>query len=85
MQIFYKELNRVRKAALSFGFYELFDGLALMLERELINMNINQGNANPETILQLTHCINCLRSAEFREFKKDIQPFVANAPFHRRM
>ncbi len=27
MPVFYKELNRVRKAALSFGFYDLFEGI----------------------------------------------------------
>jgi hypothetical protein len=68
-----KELNRVRKAALSFGFYELFEGLAQMLQRELNSSN-NQNNQ--ELLIQLNHCIYCLRSPEFREFRKDIQPFM---------
>jgi len=74
----------VRKAALSFGFYEVFDGLSRMLERELTSMSTSN-NLNPETLLQLTHCINCLRSVEYRDYRKDIQPFVANAPSHRKM
>jgi len=77
-------LNKVRKAALSFGFYEVFDGLARMLERELASMSTSS-NLNPETLLQLTHCINCLRSPEYRDYRKDIQPFVANALSHRKM
>ena len=31
---FYKELNRIRKAALSIGFYELMDGVASVFEKE---------------------------------------------------
>jgi len=82
MPIFYKELNRVRKAALSFGFYDLFEGIALMLQRELNNMSSTN---NPEILLQLQHCINCLRLPEFKEFRKDISPFVTNAPFTRKL
>ncbi|RXG60573.1 von Willebrand factor A domain-containing protein 9 [Armadillidium vulgare] len=35
---FYKELNRVRKAALMYGFPELLNGLANLLERECYNL-----------------------------------------------
>ena len=73
MPIFYKELNKVRKAALSFGFYELFDGVAQMLQREMTNHN---NMSNQEMMVQLTHCICCLRAPDFREYRKDIQPFV---------
>ena len=31
---FYKELNRIQKAALSIGFYELMDGLESLIEKE---------------------------------------------------
>ena len=79
----FKELNRVRKAALTFGFYELFDGLAIILERELINLSSSNA-ANPETILQLTNCITALRNPEFKDFRKDIQPFVNTASFNRK-
>jgi len=81
MPIFYKELNKVRRAALTFGFYELFEGVALMLQREMTNTN---NMANQEMLLQLNHCIFCLRSPEFREFRKDIQPFIANQIFTRK-
>jgi hypothetical protein len=79
-----KELNRVRKAALTFGFHDLFDGLAEILQRELF-MLTTSNTANPETILEFTHCINCLRAPEYKDFRKDIQPFVSNAPqFNRK-
>ena len=81
---FLKELNRVRKAALTFGFHDLFDGLAEILQRELF-MLTTSNTANPETILEFTHCINCLRAPEYKDFRKDIQPFVSNAPqFNRK-
>ena len=74
----------MRKAALTFGFYELFDGLAVILERELIHLTTTN-STNPETILQFTHCINCLRAPEYKDYRKDVQPFVSNAPgFHRK-
>lgn len=72
MPIFYKELNKVRKAALSFGFYELFEGLAQMLQRELNN---NSNMNNQELIVQLNHTIYCLRAQEYKEFRKDIIPY----------
>ena len=55
---FYKELNRLRRAALSFGFYSLIEGLASILEREC---RMLPGSAHPEAALQLTHAVNCLR------------------------
>ena len=55
---FYKELNRLRRAALSFGFYGLIEGLASILEREC---RMLPGSAHPEAALQLTHAVNCLR------------------------
>ena len=63
----------MRKAALSLGFYELFDGLAFIFQREILSGNLSN---NPEAILQLNHCVNCLRMPEFKDFRKDIVPFV---------
>jgi hypothetical protein len=63
-----KELNRIRRAALSFGFYELLEGIAVMLERETNTSN------NPESVLQLNHTIRALRSQEYKEYKNDILP-----------
>ncbi|ELU02608.1 hypothetical protein CAPTEDRAFT_229105 [Capitella teleta] len=51
---FYKELNRVRRAALSFGFYELLESAAQLLERECTQL---PGNAHPDAAFQLTHAI----------------------------
>lgn len=56
---FYKELNRLRKAALAFGFYELLDGLARILEREC---TLLPGTAHPDAALQLTHAANALKA-----------------------
>jgi hypothetical protein len=70
-----KELNRVRRAALTFGFYEGLDGLIRLLEREMKNIN------NQDTKFQLIHSINCLKSPDFKDYKKDIQPFITNGPF----
>ncbi|XP_035221418.1 integrator complex subunit 14-like [Stegodyphus dumicola] len=58
-QNFYKELNRLRRAALSFGFYELLDGMATILDREC---TLLPGSAHPDAALQLTHCANALRN-----------------------
>ncbi|CAG2100999.1 unnamed protein product [Medioppia subpectinata] len=55
---FYKELNRFRRAALSFGFYALIEGLASILEREC---RMLPGSAHPEAALQLTHAVTALR------------------------
>ena len=58
---FYKELNRLRRAALSFGFYGLIEGLASILEREC---RMLPGSAHPEAALQLTHAVSCLRQPQ---------------------
>lgn len=49
---FYKELNRIRRAALSIGFCELLDTLALIFEKEA---SMLPPNANPDCSLQLKH------------------------------
>ena len=36
--IFYRELNKIRKASLSYGCPELLDGIAQILEHEASNM-----------------------------------------------
>lgn len=58
-QNFYKELNRLRRAALSFGFHELLEGMATILDREC---TLLPGSAHPDAALQLTHCANALRN-----------------------
>jgi hypothetical protein len=63
-------MNRVRRGALSFGFYELLDGLAYMIEREANNSN------QQETIVQLNHVARALRSREYKDYDRNIEPLV---------
>jgi len=51
-QHFYKELNRIRRAALSIGFVELLEAMALLFEKESAQLSLS---ANPEDCLQLKH------------------------------
>ncbi|KAF2361296.1 hypothetical protein FHG87_007949 [Trinorchestia longiramus] len=61
---FYKELNRVRRAALQYGFPALLQGLSSILEREILSLPTS---AHPEGTMQLQHAcsalIVCARSA----------------------
>lgn len=68
---FLQELNRLRRAALSLGFIELLDGLALIFERECQYL---PPNAHPECQLQMTHVADLLRKPFSRELKNNIQP-----------
>lgn len=69
---FYKELNRLRRAALSFGFYDLLNGLATILERECTML---PGTAHPDAALQLTHAVNCLKAPrDTKTYDNNITP-----------
>ncbi|XP_043933919.1 integrator complex subunit 14 isoform X2 [Protopterus annectens] len=57
---FYKELNRLRKAALAFGFLELLKGVADMLDREC---TLLPDTAHPDAAFQLTHAAQQLKFA----------------------
>ncbi|XP_067002989.1 integrator complex subunit 14 [Anabrus simplex] len=70
-QQFYKELNRLRRAAVSFGFIELLDGLAAIFEREC---TILPGTAHPDCALQLTHAAGVLRKPYSRDMKYNVTP-----------
>uniref|UniRef100_A0A672J6T9 Integrator complex subunit 14 n=1 Tax=Salarias fasciatus TaxID=181472 RepID=A0A672J6T9_SALFA len=59
-QTFYKELNRLRKAALAFGFWELLKGVAELLEREC---TLLPDSAHPDAAFQLTHAAQQLKLA----------------------
>lgn len=72
---FYKELNRVRKAALSIGFFELFAPLASLLEREARSLN---PSAHPSCRLQLTHAAGVLRSSKALDANQHIHPLPIN-------
>ncbi|EAT33192.1 AAEL014546-PA [Aedes aegypti] len=69
-QHFYKELNRIRRAALSLGFVELLEGLAHIFEREAATLG---GSASPDSGIQLKHAANELRKPCNRDLKAIIQ------------
>ena len=64
-QQFYKELNRLKKAAVRMGFYELLEGQ--ICEREC---NLLPANVSPDCAIQLTYVAAVLRSPP----KQMIQP-----------
>jgi len=66
---FYKELNRLRRAALSMGFLDLMDTMAAVLEREC---TLLPHNSHPDCALQLTHATGILRSAISRDIRHNI-------------
>lgn len=70
-QQFYKELNRLRRAAVNFGFVELLDGMATILEREC---NSLPPSAHQECTLQLRHAAEILRRPLARDPKFVIVP-----------
>lgn len=74
-QQFYKELNRLRRAALSFGFHDLFEAMASMLDRECTML---PGSAHPDAALQLTHAANVLRSEMATDIAQVILPLRTN-------
>lgn len=74
-QQFYKELNRVRKAALSFGFTGLLEAMATMLERECTML---PGTAHPDAALQLTHAASRLCSDMAKDASQLIMPLRTN-------
>ncbi len=67
----------MRKAALSYGFYEVFQTMGEVLHKELLNPT---NNYPLEVQQQLAHVITCLAMNEYKDFRKDIQPYVAQAP-----
>ncbi|XP_035733995.1 integrator complex subunit 14-like [Vespa mandarinia] len=70
-QNFYKEVNRLRRAAASMGFVELLEGLACILEREC---TLLPPNLNPDCTIQLGHVAAMLRKPEFLELRYNIPP-----------
>ncbi|XP_006831585.1 PREDICTED: von Willebrand factor A domain-containing protein 9 isoform X3 [Chrysochloris asiatica] len=75
-QTFYKELNRLRKAALAFGFLDLLKGVADMLEREC---TLLPDTAHPDAAFQLTHAAKQLKLAstgasEYAAYDHNVTP-----------
>lgn len=71
LTVLLQELNRVRRAAISFGFIELLDGLAAIFEREC---TLLPGGAHPDCALQLTHAAGVLHKPYSRDVKQNITP-----------
>lgn len=60
---FYKELNRIRRAAISYGFYDVIFGLAAILERERLIMVSDQGKTvNQEMLDHIDNVVKCLNA-----------------------
>ncbi|KAK5647372.1 hypothetical protein RI129_002264 [Pyrocoelia pectoralis] len=74
-QQFYKELNRLRKAAISLGFLDLLNGLAYIFEQECTQL---PGSAHPDCALQLTHAADVLRKTQNKDIKFVILPLHTN-------
>ncbi|XP_057691751.1 integrator complex subunit 14 isoform X2 [Corythoichthys intestinalis] len=75
-QTFYKELNRLRKAALAFGFWDLLKGVAELLEREC---TLLPDSAHPDAAFQLSHAAQQLKLAstgdsQYAAFDHNIVP-----------
>ncbi|XP_022115425.2 integrator complex subunit 14 [Pieris rapae] len=71
-QHLYKELNRLRRAAISLGFSELLTSVAAALERECASLG---GSAPPECALQLAHAAAALRDPRTAlDIKHTLQP-----------
>ena len=73
-QQFYKELNRLKKAAVCLGFYDLLEGMAQICEREC---SLLPANVSPDCAIQLTyvaHVLRDIRSEECYNAKQIIQP-----------
>jgi len=66
---FYKELNRLRRAALSLGFLDLIDTMAAVLEREC---TLLPHSSHPDCALQLTHASSILRSGMSRDIRHNV-------------
>ncbi|XP_048523797.1 integrator complex subunit 14 [Dendroctonus ponderosae] len=70
-QQFYKELNRLRKAAVTLGFHELLIGLAFIFEQECMQL---PGTAHPDCALQLHHAADMLRKTQKMDVKYVLMP-----------
>ncbi|XP_064619116.1 integrator complex subunit 14-like [Lineus longissimus] len=74
-QHFYKELNRLRRMAVSLGFMELLDAMGSLLEREC---TLLPGSAHPDAALQLSHAASVIRSETSKEIGSNITPLRTN-------
>ena len=68
---FYRELNRLKRAALCIGFHGLLEGIAMTFEREC---QILPDGSHPDCALQLTHAAGELRRREAVDLEWEIRP-----------
>lgn len=66
-----KELNRIRRAALSLGFVELLEALSTLFEREVLLL---PQNISPDCSIQLKHSAVELRKLSNRDLKITLAP-----------
>ncbi|XP_067945642.1 integrator complex subunit 14-like [Watersipora subatra] len=71
LNVFYKELNRIQKAAISIGFYQLFTRLSQILEREC---TLLPPTAHPDAAIQLQHAAGLLSKKEVLNINYIIRP-----------
>lgn len=71
--LFYKDLNKLRRAALSFGFVEILDGLADVFDREC---TLLPSSVHADCALQLTHAAERLRGPSAKDAKFTIPPML---------
>lgn len=60
---FYKELNRIRRAALCYSYFDLLDGIADLLEKEI-------DSYNTDATMQLQHAATSMREAGQHDLNK---------------
>lgn len=75
MGLFYKELNRIRKAAMALGMMDLLQGLSEMLEREC---TLLPGTAHPDAALQLTHAARMITLSFDKDYNYNISAMTTN-------
>jgi len=71
---FYKELNRIRRWALTIGFPEILESVAQILERECMTST----SAHPDASIQLTHAATQLRTPAPYSYNKTITPHTSH-------
>ncbi|XP_050541175.1 integrator complex subunit 14 [Daktulosphaira vitifoliae] len=79
IQSFYKELNRIRKAAIAYSFTDLLPNIADLLEIECTNLS---GSTHPDCAIQLSHVAGELRKPYAMDPKFTIVPLVTKFVHH---
>ena len=71
----------MRRAALSYGFYEVFIALSELISKEILSNTLT-----PESTLHLTYIINCLSTNEYKDIRNDIPVWIQpNTIYNRKI